>query len=253
MYLPPPLWQTLVLERYKAHLEVELAVAARAAPLVEADMAGRLGPAFAAVYRRLIAGLEKMRGRLHVDMADAPKLSTSNLDQAVAFFPPCMRRLHHTLRTEHHLKHEGRLLYTCFLKGAGVPVAEQLQLWESEFLHVKTKEEVAKKRYMYSIRHIYGLEGSRINRPPYSCPKIIKEHSGRCPFTNGASAREELDTVGVPQELQAQVRGPQSACACHFRAAANLPQHAEDAGQQEIFASPNHYFAAAVSQNSKKK
>ena len=50
------------------------------------------------------------------------------------------------LRTEHKLKHSGRLLYTMFLKGAGVKVEEQLELWEKEFRVKMTKDQYDKKR-----------------------------------------------------------------------------------------------------------
>ena len=54
--------------RYKLHLRTEIGVAARALPMVQTDMAGRLAPLFVSARQRLVAGLEKLKGSLHVDM-----------------------------------------------------------------------------------------------------------------------------------------------------------------------------------------
>lgn len=43
-------------------------------------------------------------------------------------FPLCMRQCHETLRSKHHLKHEGRLQYGLFLKGIGVTLEDSLRL-----------------------------------------------------------------------------------------------------------------------------
>ena len=56
-----------------------------------------------------------------------PKLALAELEASSGSFPPCMSHLHHDLRATHKLKHEGRLVYTLFLKGAGMPLKEQLE------------------------------------------------------------------------------------------------------------------------------
>ena len=56
-----------------------------------------------------------------------PKLTLADLEASSFSFPPCMAQLHHDLRATHKLKHEGRLVYTLFLKGAGMPLKEQLE------------------------------------------------------------------------------------------------------------------------------
>lgn len=43
-------------------------------------------------------------------------------------FALCMRQCHETLRSKHHLKHEGRLQYGLFLKGIGVTLEDSLRL-----------------------------------------------------------------------------------------------------------------------------
>lgn len=101
--------------------------------------------------------------------------------------PLCMRHLHESLRTEHHLKHYGRLQYLLFLKGAGLPLEENLRLFRTEFSQSRGVEKF-EKEYAYNIRHSYGQEGKRVSYTPYSCLKIITSqqptNSDRhgCPF-----------------------------------------------------------------------
>ena len=45
-----------------------------------------------------------------------------------------------------------------------------------------TRETFEKKRYVYSIRHLYGLEGKRHDRAPYSCAQIATAHPAKCPL-----------------------------------------------------------------------
>lgn len=59
-----------------------------------------------------------------------------------------MAQLHSRLRTEHHLKHQGRLLYVVFLKGAGMPVHDTAKLILGEFRKRLSADVIAKKRYL---------------------------------------------------------------------------------------------------------
>jgi DNA primase large subunit len=102
-------------------------------------------------------------------------------------FPPCMRHLHETLRSEHHLKHFGRLQYGLFLKSIGLSLEDALAFWRAEFTK-KMDPDKFDKQYAYNVRHSYGKEGKRANYTPYSCMKIIMsntptkgDHHG-CPF-----------------------------------------------------------------------
>ena len=53
-------------------------------------------------------------------------------------FPMCMQNLHQGLRSNHHLKHWGRMQYGLFLKGIGLSLEEALKFWRMEF--TKTME-----------------------------------------------------------------------------------------------------------------
>lgn len=48
-------------------------------------------------------------------------------------FPLCMRHLHDTLRSTHHLKHGGRIQYGLFVKGIGLSLEQSLKFWRDEF------------------------------------------------------------------------------------------------------------------------
>lgn len=62
------------------------------------------------------------------------------------------------------------------MKGVGLNVDDSLRFWEemyskqhsscSKCKHSWQKNE---KKYIYGIRHLYGLEGSKKNYPPRSC------------------------------------------------------------------------------------
>ncbi|BFZ16460.1 hypothetical protein BsWGS_19499 [Bradybaena similaris] len=96
-------------------------------------------------------------------------------------FPPCMANVVNVLQDEHTLKHQDRVQLTLFLKELGLPVNDALLLWKREY-SVPTKSSKSKicqhrwqgneRRYIYNIRHLYGLEGSRTNYRAHSCSAI---------------------------------------------------------------------------------
>ncbi len=60
-----------------------------------------------------------------------------------------------------------------------MPVHEALQFWRQEYQKPSTHGNTCKHswgkdshRYVYSIRHLYGLEGSRINYRGHCCQSI---------------------------------------------------------------------------------
>lgn len=119
-------------------------------------------------------------------------------------YPLCMRTLHDTLKTQHHLRNSGRIQYGLFLKGIGVSLDDSLQFWKTEFSK-KIDPDKFGKQYAYGIRHIYGKEGKQTNYTPLGCSKIISsavnsgEHHG-CPFRHmdQESLKQKLYSCGIP-------------------------------------------------------
>lgn len=118
-------------------------------------------------------------------------LNHEAVDNEVQFFPPCMVYYHKQLRLKHRLKHQSRINYTLFLKEAGLSIHESLMFWKNEYsqkckdhketkcLHSWNKDA---KRYIYNIRHLYGLEGCRINYRAHTCASL--QSGGGCPFVD---------------------------------------------------------------------
>lgn len=97
-----------------------------------------------------------------------------------------MRVLHKALRKNHHLTHGGRVQYCLFLKGMGLSLSDAMTLWKDEF--TKVMNDTAFKEHSYTVRFVYGQEGSRRDYQPYTCRKIIesstvgpRDYHG-CPF-----------------------------------------------------------------------
>ncbi|XP_066264384.1 uncharacterized protein [Branchiostoma lanceolatum] len=120
-------------------------------------------------------------------------ISPHEVDRLVDFFPPCMAHLHRTLRHKHRLKHFSRLQYTLFLKDLGLPVQEAVDFWQQEYSKPACRDGCTHhwardgRRYTYNIRHLYGLEGSRINYRSHCCQGILERilqpgEEGGCPF-----------------------------------------------------------------------
>ena len=104
-------------------------------------------------------------------------------------FPLCMYEIQKHINKYSHLMHFGRLQYTLFLKGTGLPIEECLQFFRRKY-EKRTPIDKFEKQYAYNIRHSYGLEGKRSDYTPYSCSKIINmnqpnsEECHGCPFKN---------------------------------------------------------------------
>lgn len=142
-------------------------------------------------------------------------LDMARIDEVAArSFPPCMRALLQGLRTQHKLKHMGRMQLGLFLKGAGVTMEESLAFWKEEFVRVMP-EKTFEQQYAYNIRHNYGKEGRRADYTPYACVKVIASGSSSqgadlhhgCPFKNWETERihSMLARSGAPQSATAEI------------------------------------------------
>ncbi|MFX1514255.1 MAG: hypothetical protein ACFFCQ_16900 [Promethearchaeota archaeon] len=96
-------------------------------------------------------------------------LQLTGVDQIKNQFPPCMKSLWLTFENTGHLPHGQRLQLGFFLKAIGMSLEEQLHFWyEKSVDNVGMSFNEFNRRIGYQIRHMYGLEGSKID---YSVPK----------------------------------------------------------------------------------
>ncbi|XP_074663032.1 DNA primase large subunit-like [Tubulanus polymorphus] len=132
-------------------------------------------------------------------------LYMDQIDEIQQFIPLCMRNIHRNLRKNHKVPHHSRIQYTLMLKEIGLPVQEAISFWRGEYLKPSKSEigQLASKwrhnesRYIYNIRHLYGLEGSRINCRSHTCSHLqyCTLQSGGCPF-------KHFDAFHLEEELK---------------------------------------------------
>lgn len=107
------------------------------------------------------------------------KVNLTDLEKRSRIFPPCMGYLYKNLKAHHRLSHNARFSLSLFLKDIGMSLNESILFWQSEYSKpskcgVKCAHSWQKNssKYIYSIRHMYGLEGRRANYCSFSCSKI---------------------------------------------------------------------------------
>jgi len=122
-----------------------------------------------------------------IQITISQSLRLYNLNAMSQYFPPCMRALHLTLQKRHRLCHKPRVQYTLFLKEIGLPVEDCLELLRSEYSRPALQNgqqhkcehswDKDAKRYTYGTRHLYGLEGGRVNYSAHTCQSIQVSHN----------------------------------------------------------------------------
>ncbi|XP_065343659.1 DNA primase large subunit-like [Cloeon dipterum] len=164
-------------------------------------------------------------------------------------YPPCMRRMHETLRAKHHLRHAARLQYTLFLKGAGLSLEDAMKFWRSEFVKVMAVEKF-EKEHSYNIRYNYGKEGKRCNYAPYGCNKIMNSQPGPedasgCPFKHSKpqELRKLILSYGIDsnqglKDVMEYVNSQQPVLACQKLFVLSHPGKGVEFG----LCHPNQYF-----------
>jgi len=108
------------------------------------------------------------------------RITAQDVNAQSVYFPPCMVHLYQTLRLRHRLTHEARRQLTLFLKDVGMPIEEALDFWRNEYSQPNSEcgsgcthsWQKDARRYHYSIRHMYGLEGGRYTYMVPSCRSI---------------------------------------------------------------------------------
>lgn len=128
---------------------------------------------------RLIYLNRKLQFRLLREGVSCGQLSAANLDVESLKFPPCMRNLHTELRRKHRLSHFARFYYSLFLKECGMKLEDAVDYWKNEYSKPQLNASICShkwqkdaKKFTYSIRHMYGLEGSRKNYRAPNCSAI---------------------------------------------------------------------------------
>lgn len=240
-YVPSTDLISIISTVFRTNVAHGLAVTARMLPSLEADER----------IFRLLKNLHQSYTGEEYSTLKSRQIGSIQLDQVDLLsrlsFPPCMRKLHEHLRSNHHMRHGGRMQYGLFLKGIGLSLEDALHFWRAEFTQ-KTDEHKFEKNYAYNIRHNYGKEGKRINYTPYSCMKIIMSSVGPddahgCPFRHSdlSHLKQQLlawnvPVAGVSEVAEYVTHGHyQLACGKYFQLS-----HGEQC--DEGINHPNQYF-----------
>uniref|UniRef100_A0A8D8TGQ6 DNA primase large subunit n=1 Tax=Cacopsylla melanoneura TaxID=428564 RepID=A0A8D8TGQ6_9HEMI len=116
------------------------------------------------------------------------------VDKESVNFSPCIANVHKILRTIHRLKHNDRFYFSLFLKNIGMTLNESILFWKAEYSQVSCCSSVCshswqknERKYIYGIRHLYGLEGSRKRYSAPDCQTIqsnmhVSNLDHSCPF-----------------------------------------------------------------------
>ena len=161
-------------------------------------------------------------------------LKACQVEFASEGFPPCMRYLQRRLFASNRLRHGARVAYTLFLKDVGVSSEESVAFWSGHYSkeagpgsgcgHSWARN---RRRYEYSIHHLYGRRGSRTDYSSHSCESIGRWSSSSpteqlfCPFRalSGPELEDHFSTrLGQSLDKEAAALAAQGrwreACAC---------------------------------------
>ncbi len=99
--------------------------------------------------------------------------SGTPLFNRVDLMPPCMQELIMILSKKGHLEHGERFQLGLFLKRLGMSLEDQLRFWYDQAVdNIGLNYEEFTRKVGYIIRHLYGLEGSKIDYSPPKCKTI---------------------------------------------------------------------------------
>lgn len=158
--VPCSLWNELLEELFKHHYEFGLSIISRTIQL-SIDLDTRWLDAFKV--------LSTMYGkRTNLKTLPQRRLTAKMVDSEKDFFPPCMSHLLSVLRNNHRLSYAWRYRFSLFLMDIGLNVDDSIEFWRTEYskscsaqANCKHSWRENQRKYRYSIRHIYGLEGSK--------------------------------------------------------------------------------------------
>ena len=264
-YVPLTRIVSIVSAKFRVMLSKSLSLAAGVFGQVAHDEAARIGPLLKSMNSQY-TGPGAPTAVVGANGEEA--LTAATVDALAAqSMPLCMQQLHTGLKRDHKLKHQARLQYGLFLKGAGMSLEEHTLFFQREFTRMMTSEQF-NKQYSYSIRHIHGKEGKRANYTPYNCMKIIfgnppqsgVEHHG-CPYKHyddaNLSALLGKLKIGDSAERDAIMRlkkdgNFQLACAKHFEVTHPGAASVDGVSLDGVGNHPNAWFSSSVSYHNAK-
>lgn len=264
-YVPLARIVSIVAAKFRVALSKSLALAAGVFGQVAHDEASRIGPLLKSMNSQYTGpgapnAVTGMDGESVLTAATVDTLA----DQSM---PLCMQQLHQGLKRDHKLKHQGRLQFGLFLKGAGMSLEEHTLFFQREFTRIMTSEQF-NKQYSYSIRHMHGKEGKRASYTPYNCMKIIfgnppqsgVEHHG-CPYKHydeqnlsALLTKLKIGSVADRDAILAHKKDGnfQLACAKHFEVSHPAAPMVDGVNLDGVGNHPNAWFSASVSYHNAK-
>jgi len=258
-YVPLGRIVSIVAAKFRATLSKSLALAAGVFGQVANDESSRIGPLLKSMNSQYTG---PGAPNAVMDASGENALTAATVDALAAqSMPLCMQQLHVGLKRDHKLKHQGRLQYGLFLKGAGMPMEEHMLFFQREFTKIMTSEQF-NKNYAYNIRHTHGKEGKRATYTPYNCMKIIfgnppqtgVEHHG-CPYKhyddqNLSALLTKLKIGGLSDRdaiMAHKKEGNfQLACTKHFEVMHPAATSVEGINLDGVGNHPNAWFSASV-------
>lgn len=190
----------------------------------------------------LIAKIKKQNYAFTLTNKAPNILLSKDVDSRSKLFPLCMLNLHRNLRNKHRLSHEQRFHYSLFLKDIGMPVEEAIDFWRAEYRQAPNGShscchnwEKDEKKYLYGIRHMYGLEGAQKCYSSVSCERIQGISNacseGGCPFKSFDSDKmlKLFDSKCLESQITSQINilkeKRQFASACQFYMRERFPMN----------------------------
>lgn len=171
--VPCSLWTELLIELFDHHYSFGLSMISRTIQF-NTDLDVRWMETFEALtsmYQSYLTDVKKIRLN--------QSLTAKMVDLEKEYFPPCMSNLLAVLRSNHRLTYAWRYRFSLFLKDVGLSVDESIQFWRTEYTKSCSAASTCQhswkqnqRKYTYSIRHMYGLEGCRRIGRSKTCEKI---------------------------------------------------------------------------------
>lgn len=167
--VPCSMWNFLLVELFRHHYEFGLTMISNTIlPYLSSDVRWTIA------FNQLSNTYDSFKQRK--SLISQSHLSARQVDHEKIYFPPCMVHLLKMLRTQHRLSHQWRYNFSLFLKDIGLSVEESIEFWKTEYSKSCTAGsscthswQANHRKYIYSIRHLYGLEGSRLQKKSKTC------------------------------------------------------------------------------------